>query len=300
MDIRQLQFLIALDETRHFGQAAERCHVTQPTLSARLRQLEEQLGLTLVRRDQRFHSFTPEGERILAWARSLMRAHDGLLAEAAACKGQLIGTLRLGLVPLAGFNPARLLALWQQAHPALHIQLTTLSSEQILDQLASNQLDLGLCFLSNIDPVAFNSLPLAHPAMGLLFDPAHFTPNQPLNWEDVAKLPLGLLSSGMHFRQAVEHALRSRGLRPSPLVETDAVQHLLQCVRQGLCCSVVPDDSGLLAGDPPLAWTPIEGSDSLAPMGLLIRRQEPPGIAAQACYTTARQLALDPSLGRTP
>ena len=97
MDIKQLKFLCALDETRHFGQAAARCHVTQPTLSMRLRSLEEELGLELVRRAQRFEGFTEAGERVLAWARSLLAAHDGLYAEAAACRGQLVGTLRLGL-----------------------------------------------------------------------------------------------------------------------------------------------------------------------------------------------------------
>ena len=82
MDIKQLKFLIALDETRHFGQAAARCHITQPTLSMRLRQLEDELGLELVRRGQRFEGFSAEGERILAWARSLMAAHETHVTQA--------------------------------------------------------------------------------------------------------------------------------------------------------------------------------------------------------------------------
>jgi len=69
MDLKQLKFLIALDETRHFGQAAARCHITQPTLSMRLRSLEEELDLPLVIRGQRFEGFTAPGERVLAWAR---------------------------------------------------------------------------------------------------------------------------------------------------------------------------------------------------------------------------------------
>ncbi|SDU11445.1 LysR family transcriptional regulator [Halopseudomonas salegens] len=293
MDIRQLQFLIALDDTRHFGQAAERCHVTQPTLSMRLRQLEEQLGLTLVQRDQRFHDFTPEGKRILAWARSLMRAHDGLLAEAAACRGQLIGTLRLGMVPLAGFNPARLLALWRQEYPELSLQLTTLSSEQILEQLASNQLDLGLGYLNKIDPASFASLTLAMPTMGLLFAPAHVSPpSDSPNWQEVARLPLGLLSSGMHFRQAVEQALRSRGLRANLVIESDAVQQLLHSVRYGLCCSVIPYDADLLASNPDLNWIAIAESSNLAPIGLLIRRQKPTSVIAQTCFNAAKPLEM--------
>ena len=85
MDIKQLKFLIALDETRHFGQAAALCHITQPTLSMRLRNLEDELDLVLVKRGQRFEGFTAPGERVLAWARTVLTAHDGLLAEAAAC-----------------------------------------------------------------------------------------------------------------------------------------------------------------------------------------------------------------------
>ncbi|VEA98872.1 LysR family transcriptional regulator [Klebsiella pneumoniae] len=77
MDIKQLKYLIALDQTRHFGQAAAACHITQPTLSMRIRNLEEELNLTLIQRGQRFEGFTPEGERILAWARAVLAAHDG-------------------------------------------------------------------------------------------------------------------------------------------------------------------------------------------------------------------------------
>ena len=77
MDIKQLKYLIALDRTRHFGQAAAACHITQPTLSMRIRNLEEELNLTLIQRGQRFEGFTPEGERILAWARALLDRRAG-------------------------------------------------------------------------------------------------------------------------------------------------------------------------------------------------------------------------------
>lgn len=143
MDIKQLKFLVALDETRHFSQAAARCHVTQPTLSMRLRTLEDELGLQLVIRGQRFEGFTPEGERILAWARSLLAAQDGLLAEAASCRGQLVGTLRLGVVPLAGFDPMQLVRAFGERHPSLRFELFALSSEQILERLSRNLLDLA-------------------------------------------------------------------------------------------------------------------------------------------------------------
>ncbi len=291
MDIKQLKFLIALDETRHFGQAAARCHVTQPTLSMRLRNLEDELGLELVRRGQRFEGFSAEGERILAWARSLMAAHDGLYAEAAACRGQLVGTLRLGVVPLSGFDPMDLVQLFAEQHPGLRFQLFALSSDQILERLGSNQLDLGLSYLDRLDREHFDSLELAATSMGLLYDRRHFQfAETTLRWESLIDLPLGLLSAGMHFRQSIDHSFRSRGLTPLPKLETDAVHQLLQAVSAGLCCSIMPLRNGLAEFTNELVLTPIEDAHTLAPLGLIMRRSAPRSALAEACFAEAREL----------
>ncbi|ARU90219.1 LysR family transcriptional regulator [Pseudomonas sp. M30-35] len=294
MDIKQLKFLIALDETRHFGQAAARCHITQPTLSMRLRNLEQELGLELVQRGQRFEGFSEDGKRILAWARTVMAAHDGLYAEAAACRGQLVGTLRLGVVPLAGFDPMRLVKQFAEAHPGLRFELFSLSSEQILERLSSNQIDLGLSYVEHLDRQHYQSLELAESRMGLLYDQRYFQlPNQPLNWEDLAELPLGLLSSGMHFRQSIDHNLRSRGITPVPRLETDAVHQLLQAVSAGTCCAVIPLNSGLNDFTENLTLTPIEDAHTLAPLGLIMRGLGQRSALAQACFDQAKILLLN-------
>ncbi|WP_263146126.1 LysR family transcriptional regulator [Pseudomonas sp. RIT-PI-AD] len=290
MDIKQLRFLVALDETRHFGQAAARCHVTQPTLSMRLRSLEEELGLELVRRGQRFEGFSVEGERILAWARSLLAAQEGLYAEAAACRGQLVGTLRLGVVPLAGFDPTRLLRLFAGAHPDLRFQVFVLSSEGILDQLGRNQLDLGLSYLDRLDRDQYQSLALAETPMGLLYDRRHFAfEAQHLGWDALIDLPLGLLCPGMHFRQSIDHGFRRHGLTPRPYLETDAVHPLLQAVSTGLCCTIVPLDGGFAEASEHLALVPIDGARTLAPLGLILRRGAPRSALADACFEAARR-----------
>ncbi|VXC07473.1 DNA-binding transcriptional regulator, LysR family [Pseudomonas sp. 8Z] len=289
MDIKQLKFLVALDETRHFGQAAARCHVTQPTLSMRLRQLEDELGLELVHRGQRFEGFSAEGERILAWARSLLAAQDGLLAEAAACRGQLVGTLRLGVVPLTGFDPMRLVSLFAERHPGLRFQLHALSSEQVLERLARNQLDLGLSYLDRLDREHFASLELAETRMGLLYCANHWRFDSPsLRWEQLADLALGLLSTGMHFRQSIDHSFRARGLKPQVRLETDAVHQLTQAVSAGLCCSIMPlpTDGQTMIGN--LRLLPIEDAHTLAPLGLILRRGGPSSPLAQACFDEAR------------
>ncbi|MBU3059185.1 LysR family transcriptional regulator [Pseudomonas indica] len=290
MDIKQLKFLIALDETRHFGQAAERCHITQPTLSMRLRNLEEELGVPLVRRGQRFEGFTEPGERVLAWARSVMAAYDGLQAEAAACRGNLVGTLRLGVVPLSSFDPLPLLQRLHQRHPNLHFVLSALTSEQVLEQLASNRIDLGVSYLDHLDAEAFDCLPLMDTEMGLLYDQRHFRfDDLPLSWETLVTLPLGLLSSGMHFRQSIDHAFRSRSLKPNPLLETDAVHQLLQAVHSGFCCAIMPLGDGLSGLTEHLRLQPIENAHTLAPLGLIMRRGAPRSALAEACFDLCRE-----------
>lgn len=290
MDIKQLKFLVALDETRHFGQAAVRCHITQPTLSMRLRNLEEELQLPLVNRGQRFEGFTPPGERILAWARTVLAAYDGLQAEAAACRGHLVGTLRLGIVPLSSFDPVPLLTGLHGLHPKLRFELSSLSSDQLIEHLASNRLDLGVSYLDRLDASQFESLTLSDTRMGLLHDQRYFQfEAAPLSWEALNRLPLGLLTNGMHFRQSIDHAFHSRGLNSRPLLQTDAVHQLLQAVHGGLCCAIMPLHNGLEGFTEHLRLQPIEQAQTLASVGLIMRRSAPRSPLAQACFAYCQQ-----------
>ncbi|AIZ32032.1 LysR family transcriptional regulator [Pseudomonas parafulva] len=291
MDIKQLKFLIALDQTRHFGQAAELCHISQPTLSMRLRNLEEELDLVLVERGQRFEGFTEAGERILAWAKTLLAAHDGLQAEAASCRGQVVGNLRLGSVPLASFNPMALLLPLREKYPELHLQLSSLSSQQVVDGLSRNQLDLGICYLDQVDLTFFEVIELGTTTMGLLHDTRHFQfPDAQLQWQALAGVPLGLLSKGMHYRQSLDLSFRSRGLAPQAVLESDSTFQLIQAVNAGICCAVMPLDCGLEALNEHLRIVPVADASIHSPVGLLLRRSEPRPAIAEQCFEHARAL----------
>ncbi|HEK0907619.1 LysR family transcriptional regulator [Pseudomonas putida] len=291
MDIKQLKFLIALDQTRHFGQAAALCHITQPTLSMRLRNLEDELDLVLVKRGQRFEGFTEAGERILAWAKTLLAAHDGLQAEAASCRGQVVGSLRLGTVPLASFNPMELLLPLREKYPELHFQLSSLSSEQIIDGLSRNQLDLGICYLDQVNVSFFDVIELGTTTMGLLHDTRHFQfDTEQLRWEDLDGLPLGLLSKGMHYRQSLDLSFRSRGLEPQAVLESDSTFQLIQALNAGICCAVMPLDCGLEELSEHLRIIPVADASIHSPVGLLLRRSEPRSAIAEQCFDEARAL----------
>ncbi|MGE7993930.1 LysR family transcriptional regulator [Pseudomonas sp. NPDC089554] len=291
MDIKQLKFLLALDQTRHFGQAAALCHVTQPTLSMRLRNLEDELDLVLVKRGQRFEGFTEAGERILAWARTLLAAHDGLQAEAASCRGQVVGSLRLGTVPLASFNPMQLLLPLREKYPELQFQLSALSSEQVIDGLSRNQLDMGICYLDQVSTNYFEVIELGTTTMGLLHDTRHFSfEGSQLRWEDLDQLPLGQLSKGMHYRQSLDLSFRSRGLEPLAVMESDSTFHLIQALNAGVCCAVMPLNCGLENLSEHLRIIPVLDASIHSPLGLLLRRSEPRSAIAEQCFAEAKVL----------
>ena len=99
MDIRQLQYLVALAREKHFTRAAQACHVTQPTLSGRIRQLEQELGVPIVERGQRFHGLTPDGHRVLQWANAILEDWGALQQDIATRRntsGALTGRDTLG------------------------------------------------------------------------------------------------------------------------------------------------------------------------------------------------------------
>jgi len=291
VDIKQLKFLIALEQTRHFGQAAARCHITQPTLSMRLRNLEDELDLILVTRGQRFEGFTEAGERVLAWAKTLLAAHDGLFAEAAACRGQLVGNLRLGLVPLSGFNPISYVQKLSASFPELKFSLSSASSDRIIEDIGNNQLDLGVCYLDHVNPHYLDFFEIGETRVGLLYDTRHFHfEGSEMSWEDAAELPLGMLSTGMHYRKSIDLSFRSRGLNPTPILESDSTYQLFQAIHEGFCCSIMPLDSGLDSPIDNLAFIQLPDASVLAPLGLVMRKTEPRSAIAEKCFAEARKL----------
>ena len=112
MDIRQFRYLIALVREEHFTRAAEVCHVTQPTLSARIRALEEELGLAIVARGQRYHGLTPEGQRVYRWALKVVEDVDALTADVAMLAAEPRGRMTLGVIPSALPLSAALVVPW--------------------------------------------------------------------------------------------------------------------------------------------------------------------------------------------
>ncbi len=132
MFIRQLSYLLALDKYRHFGRAAESCHVSQPALSNGIRELERELGITIVKRNRTFEGITPEGERVIQWVRQVMASLEGLRQEANLVRSVPQGHLAIGAIPTANHAATLLSAQYREILPQLTLEVTSLSTPEIL------------------------------------------------------------------------------------------------------------------------------------------------------------------------
>src|SRR5690606_2408292 len=146
--IDKLEMLIALARERHFGRAAETCHVTQPTLSSAIKSLEDQLGVQLVQRGARFIGLTPEGQRVLARAKSIVAEARALKSDVAVAREGLSGTLRLGVIPTALASVHDLTRPFLDSHPGVRLRILSLNSHLIVEKLSEFEIDAGLSYPS--------------------------------------------------------------------------------------------------------------------------------------------------------
>jgi DNA-binding transcriptional LysR family regulator len=245
MDIRQLQYLAALAREKHFTRAAKACNVAQPTLSGRIRQLEQELGVPIVERGQRFHGLTSEGERVLKWAHAILDNWGSLQQEIAKLrntKGTLIGRLSLGVIP-SGLPMAALLSrAIQERHPGVELTVLSQSSVEILRNLEDFSIDVGLSYLDNEPIEGMRAEAIYTEKYSLLVRADHeLAGKTSVTWSQAAQQPLCLLTPNMQNRRIIDRAFRSANVKPTPKLETNSVINLCSNVHLMGLASIVPE-----------------------------------------------------------
>jgi DNA-binding transcriptional LysR family regulator len=242
MVVKHLFYLAALARERHFGRAAEACHVSQATLSEAIRRLERELGVALVRRGHRFEGLTPEGERALAWAHRILADCDGLRADLAAMRDGVAGRLRLGAIPTSLPVVSRLTQPLRERHPALELSIRSLSSREIERALHEGELDAGLTYLQNEPLCGVRTQPLyAERYVFLAPSDSRWAGGATVRWREAAEAPLCLLSPDMQNRRIVDALFARAGAAPRPAIETNSISTLHAHVRDARLCAVMAD-----------------------------------------------------------
>lgn len=242
MDIRQLRYLVSLARERHFARAAEACGVAQPTLSAGLRHLEDELGVPVVERGNRFKGLTPEGQRVLGWAQRILADCEALEQELVSARRSLRGRLVLGVIPSALAMAAPLVRELQARHEGITVKLLSQSSIEIQRGLEAFELHAGITYLDNEPLIRLRSLPLYREHYVLLARKGEgLDARRSFTWKEAAALPLCLLVPEMQNRRIIDTSFAQAEARPVPVVETDSMVALVGHVREGGLFAVAPD-----------------------------------------------------------
>ena len=291
--IDKLEYLIALARERHFGRAGEACGVTQPTLSAGIKQLEDTLGVLLVQRGSRFMGFTPEGERTLEWARRIVADSRAMRQDIDALKRGLAGPLRIAAIPTALPMVAALTTPFRARHPDVRFTVISRTSIEILNHLENLEIDAGLTYLDNEPLGRVNTVPLDRERYRLVTSPqSRYGERDAVTWAEVAELQLALLTPDMQNRRIVDNLLAAAGASHKPTLESNSMIVLFTHVRTGLWASVMPamlaDSLGLTSV---VRSIPIVEPDISHSIGLVVPHREPTTPITAALVAEARRIA---------
>lgn len=294
--IDKLEFFLALAKARHFGRAAEECGVTQPTLSAGIMQLEDMLGVMLVQRGSRFQGLTPEGERVLVWARRIAGDTQAMRQEMRAAKSGLGGRLRIAAIPTALSMLPELTGPFHERNPAVTFSILSRTSNQIRAMVKDFEADVGVTYLDE-EAAPAGGVPLYRERYRFItLAGGPLARRRQVSWAEVASQKLGLLTPDMRNRRIINGLMEGLGVTVRPVVESNSILALFAHVRAGECASVMPINIAqhlALMGD--LRAIPIVEPDTSHVVGLVAADRAPhtPLVAAFLAQTARLGLGAD-------
>ncbi|MBL3610355.1 LysR family transcriptional regulator [Rhodovulum sulfidophilum] len=289
--IDKLEMFIVLARERHFGRAAEACGVTQPTLSAAIKQLEEQLDVLLVWRGSRFGGLTPEGARVLERARVIVADARALREEMRAVKRGLSGDLRLAAVPTALAAITALTGPLTLRHPNLRITIFSRNSTEIVQMLDDLQVDAGLTYLENEPLGRVATVPLYAEHYTLVMRADHpLAGRAAVPWAEAAAEPLCLLSPDMQNRRIVDRHMAEAGAVASARLESNSLLALIAHVQASGWVTILPLRTAQpFLGAGSLVAVPLTEPEAEHVVGLIAPHREPMTPVLDALMEAARQ-----------
>jgi DNA-binding transcriptional LysR family regulator len=292
--IDKLEFFIALAKEGHFGRAAEECGISQPSLSAAIRQLEESLGVQLVVRGSRYQGLTPEGQRVLEWARRIVGDARTMREEMRAARKGLTGHIRLAVIPTALAMVPRLTEPFQAKHPDVTFSVLSRNSLQVLSQLDNFEIDAGITYLDNEPLGRVTSVPLYAERYTLVTaEGTPFAERESVTWADMGGVRLCLLTPDMQNRRIINQSLSDAGIPVKPMLESNSMVVLLSHVATGRWASIMPRNVARSFGfSDRIRMIPIVEPEAVHVVGLVATHREPFTPLVSALLHEARSLNL--------
>lgn len=241
----QLEYIVALDNYRNFVLAAEKCFVTQPTLSMQIKKLEDDLGIKVFDRSKQPVVPTDAGAMILEQARKILSESGKLKEIVAQFTGDISGELRLGIIPtLSPYLLPLFAGNFHQKYPRINLHVEELLTDQITSRLKSDQLDAGIFVTPNFDP-AIIELPIFYEELLGFAHPDHpLLSQQNVKLEDLALHNVWLLSDGHCFRNQVINLCSSAKTKQYGLpfeFESGSLETLIRLINREGGFTIIPE-----------------------------------------------------------
>jgi LysR family hydrogen peroxide-inducible transcriptional activator len=292
MNLRDLRYLVALADERHFGRAAERCHVSQPTLSAQIRKLELYLGVPLVERQPKGAALTPIGRQVVERARRLLQESDAILELAEASRDPLAGQLRIALIPTVGpYLLPRVAPALQRDLPKLKLLLYEYQTGPLLERLRAGDIDVGVLALPVVPMDGLDSTVLYEEPFALAVPHTHrLAARKRVDVDDLRDETLLLLEDG--------HCLRDQALEVCSRVDVHEAQDyratsletLRQMVAAGHGVTLLPElaIAAPIGATPGLEVRPFDAPPPSRTIGAVWRKSTTRGPAIEAIANSVR------------
>ena len=284
MDIRQLRYLVALADERHFTRAAAREHIAQPALSQQIKRLEDELGLTLVERSTRQVTITDAGELLVARSRRILAEAEAARAELESLKGVESGRVTVGAMHTMGpIDVSLVLAIFHERHPAVELTVREQSSEELASMLRDDELDLA--FLSVTERVESEGLGLhqlvSEELVAVLPTDHRYARRRRLPMAELEDEEFIAFREGARLRELLESAGRHAGFEPNIKLESNESGRIRRLVARGMGVAILPCSDAIAPGAEVAVVALIEPSLS-RDITLAWRqdRRHPPAVAA--------------------
>jgi DNA-binding transcriptional LysR family regulator len=260
------------------------------------------VGFPIVRRSQRFEGLTPEGERVLAWARRILADVGGLDDELGVMRQGPSGRLRMGAIPTSLASASLLTTPFCARYPSVTVAVQSLNSMQIERGLHDFELELGVTYLDSEPLTGVRTLPLYQERYLLLTSATgRLATQETVTWAEAAELPLCLLTEDMQNRRIVNGIFREAGAAPQPTVETNSISTLYGHVRDGSWSSVTAHAWFHLFDVPAgMRAIPLVAPETTRTIGLVWLDRDPEPLLARALLDVALELDLEGVLAQSP
>ena len=292
--IDKLNFFITLARERHFGKAAFSLGITQPSLSAAIRQLEQNLGVILINRGSRFQNLTEDGDKVLAWALRITADTRTMKEEIKNRNIGLSGTLAIGAIPTGITSIPEISNRFLDRHPNVKLKLLSLNSNEILGALERFEIDVGMTYLGNEPNRKLTTLSFYSERYCLITSGKNLNlDKETITWKQASKLRLCLLTPDMQNRRILNQRFLQDGISVTPTLETNSLIVLLSHVQTGKWSSILPSSLiNSLTLNKKITSIPMANSYPQHKTGLVALNRDPNKPLISAFFKEAKRFAI--------